>query len=61
MISLLTKALLSVLTKILISAASEAVIEYVVFTVAEEAAKSSKTKVDDKFIKLVKDGYADSK
>lgn len=59
--TVILKTLLAVLTKIAIAAAGEEVMAWLLFKVAEDMAKSTKTTGDDEFVAKVKKAYEDSK
>ncbi|AUR92817.1 hypothetical protein NVP1177O_52 [Vibrio phage 1.177.O._10N.286.45.E10] len=61
MIQVLVKSLLGFGTKMLMSLASEKLIEWVFFYLAEQIVKSSKTKHDDKFFAEIKRAYEGDK
>lgn len=58
--TLLIKALLKVLKGMLAVAASEYMIKYVLFAIAETAVKSSETTKDDKWLAEFKEQYEQS-
>lgn len=55
--SMITKGLTVFLTKLLTSLATEKVISYTFFKVAEAVAKSTKTTADDEWVAKVKASY----
>lgn len=57
MIHVLLKALMSILTRIFMAAASEKMIEWLLFRIADEVVKSTKTPHDDEFLKEIKAAY----
>lgn len=57
MISVLIKAAMSFATKLLMSFASEKLIEWAFFYVAEQIVKTTKTPHDDKFLEQAKKAY----
>ena len=58
MISVLLKALMSVLTRIFMAAATEKMVEWLLFKVADSIVKSTTTPHDDEFLKEIKEIYA---
>lgn len=54
---ILIKGVTSVFTKFLLAAASEAMIEWAFFKLAESIAKSTKTAVDDEALLKIKEAY----
>lgn len=59
--SILTKGLTTFLTKLLISVASEKMVAYSFFKIAEAVAKSTATKHDDEWVAKLKASYEASK
>lgn len=60
MISVLIKAAMSFATKLLMSFASEALIEWAFFYIAEQIVKTTKTPHDDKFLEQAKKAYQEN-
>ena len=60
MISVLIKAAMSFATKLLMSFASEKLIEWAFFYVAEQIVKTTKTPHDDKFLEQAKKAYQEN-
>jgi len=61
MYQVLIKAALSFLTKLAASVATEKMLEWLFFRVAEELVKRTDTRHDDDFLKQVKELYEQSK
>lgn len=59
MVQILLKALGSILMKLFAAAATEEVVEWLVFKAAETAVKSTKTTVDDEGLAKLKAAYKD--
>lgn len=57
MLQVLAKAVPALLTKVFMSLASEKMLEWFLFYVAEHIVKSTKTKHDDVFFEKVKEAY----
>ena len=55
------KVIIKQLGKMVIAAASEKFVEYAMWVILDEAAKSTKTKVDDEFLAKLKEAYEDKK
>ncbi len=60
MISVLIKAAMSFATKLLMSFASEKLIEWAFFYVAEQIVKTTKTPHDDNFLEQAKKAYQEN-
>ncbi len=60
MISVLIKAAMSFATKLLMSFASEKLIEWAFFYVAEQIVKTTKTPHDDSFLEQAKKAYQEN-
>ena len=60
MISVLIKAAMSFATKLLMSFASEKLIEWAFFYIAEQIVKTTKTPHDDKFLEEAKKAYKEN-
>ena len=60
MISVLIKAAMSFATKLLMSFASEKLIKWAFFYIAEQIVKTTKTTHDDKFFEQVKKAYEEN-
>lgn len=61
MVSVLLKAGAAVMTKLLMAMASEAVIEWFLFYVAEQIVRNTKTQHDDEFYTKIRKAYYEGK
>lgn len=61
MIALLIQAVIAIGTRLLVSLASEAMIEWAFFKIADAVVKSTKTPHDDEWLAKLKEVYAQRK